>query len=254
VTRDGFPPSPTLPAATPVLMPSGRIHVVETYAPAAIEWRPIPGDWEGQFLHSSALGAPTGAVTAAVAGSTLYAAWTEAYPTLGPPAVVLAEHGTRARSAIALENAVLAGLAITPDGPELAANRCVAGSCLGLLGAAGLDGVVAGFAAAPAGTRDVLLATDEGLDWYRSPGKPSLAVSLARDLTGRVAGATGGSVTLYREHPDSPRTAVGVFPVAADGTFAASDPTATPVAAAYRVVYVDPATSLPYAALLPPAG
>ena len=97
VTRKGFPPSPTLAGAAPVVLPSGEIRVVETFAPAAIEWSPIPGDWLGQFVHSSALGIPVGTVATASSGSTVYAAWTESYPTLGPPAVVLAHHGVDRR-------------------------------------------------------------------------------------------------------------------------------------------------------------
>jgi hypothetical protein len=61
-------------------------------------------------------------------------------------------------------------------------------------------------------------------------------------------------VTLYRERPDGARAAVATFPIAADGSFAASDPTAGAVAAAHRVVYVDPATSIPYAALVGASG
>ena len=229
VTRKGFPPSPTLAAAAPVVLSSGEIRVVETFAPAAIDWSPIPGDWLGQFLHSSALGIPTGTVAVASSGSTVYAAWTEAYPTLGPPAVVLAHHGSTAGSAVAIENAVLAGLALTPDGPELAANRCFDGVCLGLVGSAGLDGIVAGFAASPDGSRSVLLATDSGLDFYRSPADLPVRVSLNRNLSGHVDGVTGGVVTLYREHADAPRVAVGTFPVAVDGSFVAADPTSRPV-------------------------
>jgi hypothetical protein len=255
ITRKGYPPSLTIPAAAPVLLPTGQIRVVETFSPAAIEWSPIPGDWIGQFLHSSALGVPTGSIATAAAASTLYAAWTEAYPTLGPsPVVVLAVHGERASSAVAIENAVLAGLALTPEGPELAANRCAQGSCLGLVGMTGLDGLVAGFAVAPSGARNVLLATGQGLDWYRSPGALSVRVSLNSDLTGRVEGASGGFVSLFRERSDGSRTAVATFPVASDGSFAASDPNAGAPAAAHRAVYVDPTTSIPYAALAGASG
>ena len=251
VTRKGFPATPTLAAAAPVVMPNGQIRVVETYEPAAIEWRPIPGDWIGQFLHGSALGVPTGAVAAGVLGNTVYAAWTEAYPTLGPPGVVLASHGSRTQSALVIDNAVLAALALAPTGPELAANRCVIEfSCLGLVGAAGLDGLVAGYAAEPGGPREVLLATDAGLEWFRSPTLPSVQVTVNANLTGSVQGATGGWVTLYRESAAGARTAVGTFPLAAGGTFAASDPNASMPPAAYRVVWTDPATGIPYCALL----
>lgn len=254
ITRKGFPPTPTLAAAAPVLMPSGEIHVVETYAPAAIEWSPIPGDWTGQFLHSSALGVPTGVVAVAASGLTVYAAWTETYPTLGPPAVVLAVHADVGGSSVAIENAVFAGLALTPTGPELAANRCLEASCIGLVGGAGVDGVVAGFAVDPGGAREFLVADDGGLAWYRAPAALPLHVTLAKDLTGRVGGTDGGVVTLYRESAAGSRTAVGTFPVAADGSFAASDPTSGAAAAVHRVVYVDPATSIPYAALAAPSG
>src|SRR4051794_15682062 len=202
VTRKGFPETPTLAGAAPVVMPNGQIRVVETFTPAAIEWRPIAGDWIGQFLHSSALGFPTGAVSTAVVGSTVYAAWTEAYPTLGPPAVVLASHGSRAQGAVAIEDAVLAALAVTPSGPELAANRCAGDSCLGLVGDVGVDGLVAGYAAERGGGRELLLATDAGLDWLRTPLPLTARVSLAKDLTGRVQGAGSGAVSLYREAAD----------------------------------------------------
>jgi len=249
VTRNGFPETRTLAGAAPVVMPNGQIRVIETFTPAAIEWSPIPGDWIGQFLHSSALGFPTGAVATAVAGSTVYAAWTEAFPTLGPPAVVLASHGPRAQAAVAIENAVLAALVLTPSGPELAANRCAGQSCLGLVGDVGLDGIAAGYAAERGGARQLLLATDAGLDWLRTPLPLSVHVSLGKDLTGGVEGASSGAVSLYRETADGSRTFVGSFPVAADGSFVASDSAATP-AAAYRAVWIDPSTSLPYAALL----
>jgi hypothetical protein len=249
VTRKGFPPTSTLAAAAPVVLGSGAVHVVETYLPAAIEWRPIPGDWMGQFLHITQLGAPTGGVAATAAGSVVYAAWTEAFPTLGPPGIILAIHSDRARSSLALENAVLAGLALTPQGPELAANRCVPpGVCGALVAETGVDGVAAGYAAAPDGTRDLLLATDAGLEWLRSPGPLGVHVTLTPQLTGRVDGGTGGTVTVYRETAGAPRLSLGSFPVQADGSFTASDPTASPVAAAYRAVYVE--GGIPYAALV----
>lgn len=255
VTRKGFPATPTLAAAAPVVMPDGQVRIVETYQPAAIEWRPIPGDWIGQFLHGSALGIPTGAVAAGVLGKTVYAAWTEAYPTLGPPGVVLASHASTTQSALVLENAVLAAMALTPTGPELAANRCVAeASCLGLVGLSGLDGLVAGYAAEPAGARELLLATDDGLDWFRAPTRPSVQVTLNSNLTGIVqtAGAADGTVTLYREAADGSRTAVGSFPVTPGGMFAAADPNSASPPAAYRAVWTDPTTGIPYCAAVAP--
>jgi hypothetical protein len=250
VTKKGFPETPSLAGAAPVVLANGQIRVVETFTPAAIEWRPIPGDWIGQFLHSSALGFPTGAIATAVAGSTVYAAWTEAFPTLGPPAVVVASHGATAQGAVVIENAVLAALALTPSGPELAANRCFGESCLGLVGDVGLDGLVAGYAVERGGGRELLLVTNAGLDWLRSPLPLSVHVSLNRDLTGRVQGAGSGTITLSREAANGSRTVVGSFAVAADGSFAASDPAAATPPAAYRAVWIDAATSIPYAAVL----
>ena len=183
-------------------------------------------------------------------GSTVYAAWTEAFPTLGPPAVVLASHGSRAQGAVAIENAVLAALALTPSGRSSRRTAAWAQSCLGLVGDAGLDGLVAGYAVERGGARELLLASDAGLDWLRTPLPLSVHVSLSRDLTGRVQGASSGTVSLYREAANGSRTVVGSYAVAADGSFAASDPAAATPPAAYRAVWVDPTTSIPYAALL----
>src|SRR3954466_651834 len=90
-------------------------------------------------------------------------------------------------------------LVLTPAGPELAANRCAGASCLGLVGDVGVDGLVAGYAVERGGARQLLLATDTGLDWLRAPLPISVRVSLSKDLTGRVEGASSGAVTLYRE-------------------------------------------------------
>jgi hypothetical protein len=250
VTKKGFPETPSLAGAAPVVLANGQIRVVETFTPAAIEWRPIPGDWIGQFLHSSAIGFPTGAVATAVAGSTVYAAWTEAFPTRGPPGVVLASHGSRAQGAVAIENAVLAALALTPSGPELAANRCSGESCLGLVGDVGLDGLVTGYAYERGGARELLLATNAGLEWLRSPLPLSVRVSLNTDLTGRVQGAGSGTVVLNREAADGSRTVVGSFAVGPDGSFAASDPAVATPPAAYRAVWVVATTGIPYCAVL----
>src|SRR5205085_11842499 len=133
--------------------------------------------------------------------------------------------------------------------PELAANRAAGDSCLGLVGDVGVDGLIAGYAADHGEARELLLATDAGLDWLRTPLPLSVHVSLGRDLSGRVDGASTGAVSLFREVADGSRTLVGSFPVGSDGSFAASDPVKTPPAA-YRAVWVDPAPSIPYAALL----
>ena len=257
VTKEGFPSSRTLPAAAPVVLESGEVRVVETFLPAAINWG-LTG-W-GKLLFSSALGVPTGAVAAAAAGSTVYAAWTEAFPTLGPPAVVLATHADRVRSGVEIENAALAALVVTSAGPELAANRCIPaaafglegnGVCGGLVSGAGVDGIVADYEATATG-RQLVVQTPVGLEWFASAAAPQPRVRLNGDLTGRVEGATGGTITIYRERPDAPRTPLGVVPLAADGSFSIPAP-ASPLATAYRAVYADPATGIPYAALVGPS-
>jgi hypothetical protein len=256
VTKEGFPSSRTLPAAAPVVLASGEVRVVETFLPAAIDWG-LNG-W-GKLLFSSALGVPTGAVAAAASGSTVFAAWTVAYPTLGPPAVALAEHGVPVRTGIEIENAVLAALTVSPAGPELAANRCIpaaafgldgSGICGGIVAGAGVDGIVADYSASAAG-RQLLVQMPDGLAWFASPGAPSIHVTLKSDLTGSVAGATGGAVTVYRERPGQSRTQLAAVPLASDGSFSVPAP-ASPVAAAYRAVYTDSATGIPYAALVGP--
>jgi len=257
ITREGFPPSLTVAAAMPVRLASGEIRVVETYVPAGIEWRLERGAWWGKLLHSSALGFPVGRIFAAVSGSTVYAAWTEAFPTLGPPAVVLATRGDRVRSGVALEDATAAGLALTPEGPELAANRCLPaasfglegnGVCGGLVAGSGVDGIVADYAATGTG-RELLLQLPDGLHWFASPTPLPVRVTFSADFTGRVDGGAGGTVSIYRERPNEPRTLFSTVPLAADGAFSIPAPL-TPVAAAYRAVYVDPATGIPYAALM----
>jgi hypothetical protein len=163
-------------------------------------------------------------------------------------------HASQTFSGVALEDAVLADLVVTPSGAELAANRCVADAvCEALVAGHELDGIVAGYAAEPDGARQVLLDGADGLAWYRSPTALGVTVTLTSTsglLTGRVRGAQGGSVVVYRELSGGTRTAVATVPLAADGSFTASDPTLGPAApAAYRAVYVD-ANGIPYAALL----
>jgi len=259
VTRGGFPSTPGYPAAAPVVLGSGAIRVVETYLPGAIDWG-LTG-W-GRLLFSSALGVPVGGVVAGAVGSTLYAAWTEAFPTLSPPAVVLATHADVVHSGVAIDDAVLADLALTPSGPELAANHCIPaaafgatgnGLCIGLVNGSGIDGIVAGYTAS-GDDRQLLLQTDDALEWFDAPHGLGARVTLNPDLSGRVDGVTGGTVELYRELPGAPRALVDTEPVAPDGSFTLRDATASAEVAAHRAVYIDAATGIPYAALLPPGG
>ena len=257
VTRAGFPSTPGYAAAAPVVLETGTVRVVETFLPAAIDWG-LTG-W-GRLLFSSALGIPVGSVLAGAVGPTLYAAWTEAFPTLGAPAVVLATHGHVVQSGVAIEDAVLADLVLTRDGPELAANRCIPapafggegnGICVGLVNGSGVDGLVAGYAALGE-ERRLLLQTGDALEWFDAPHGLTVRVTLNPDLTGRVDGANGGTVELYSERPGEARALVDTEPVAPDGSFVLHDATVSSQAAAHRAVYLDAATGIPYAALLAP--
>jgi hypothetical protein len=68
-------------------------------------------------------------------------------------------------------------------------------------------------------------------------------------VSGKVRGGTGGTVTVYRERPGSPRESAGNARLTADGSFSLVDrPPARPLL--YRAVYVDAATGIPFAALL----
>ncbi len=106
---------------------------------------------------------------------------------------------------------------------------------------------------APGGHRQILIASDRGLEWFDAPTRPAARVSLQADasgqLTGSVLGATAGVVQLFRESPNAPRVAVATVPLAADGTFAAHD-VAQASPTLYRAVYLDAATGIPYAALV----
>jgi hypothetical protein len=192
---------------------------------------------------------------------------------LGPGAlpVTLAVHGRSIQSEFVLDRALTTGLAATAAGPEVAADEWVAADEMGLPGNAvawagtifghgrtiEVDGWLADLAAAPRGARDLLLARPAGLSWFRAPRPPQIRLSVdlsetgtgAVVVSGRVRGGAGGTVTIYRERPGSPRENAGTAPLSADGSFSLLDrPLARPLL--YRAVYVDAATGIPYAALL----
>lgn len=106
------------------------------------------------------------------------------------------------------------------------------------------------YAATPSGGRQMLLARPEGLEWFELPAAPAVHVNVDFTLRGRVESATGGSVSLYEEQAGQPRRLVGEFSLDEQGLFDAAAPL-TP-GFSYRVVYVDPATGVPYARLLRP--
>src|SRR5437870_3769369 len=220
-------------------------------------------------------GFPIGAMFAVPGrGSIVYAAWTEEFPgsLFGGFPVTLATHGREITENIVSERGVTTGLAMTSRGPELAANEWVAadnfsfsfpapdavwaGTVTGS-GGSELDGRLAGLAAVPhRGAQDLLLSRPDGLWGFRSRSLP-VHVSLSAEpqgdgtvaLSGRVQGAHGGHVTIYREHAKTRRETAGTVKPGAGGTFALVDtPRARPVF--YRAVYTDPATGIPYAKLM----
>ena len=279
VTAGGWPKSYTPPPAAPLIVRNGSVHVVETYgvggAVGTIEWIPRSHTWIGLFLSAGRGGFPIGPMFAVPGrGSIVYAAWTEEFPgsLFGGFPVTLATHGREITEDVVSERGVTTGLAMTSHGPELAANEWVAadnfsfsfpapdavwaGTVTGS-GGSELDGRLAGLAAVPhSGSQDLLLSRPDGLWWFRSRSLP-VHVSLSAEprddgtvaLSGRVQGARGGHVTIYREHSKSRRETAGTVRPGAGGTFALVDtPRARPVF--YRAVYTDPATGIPYAKLL----
>jgi hypothetical protein len=275
LTSGGFPGSFVAPPAAPIFV-GGRIHVIESYgldgAVGTIEWHPSRRGWSGQFIDAGNGDYPVGPLFAA-AGThgTVYAAWTQALLGPGDLPVTLAVHGRSIQSNFVLDRAITTGLAATAAGAEVAADEWVAADEIGLPGSsvvwAGavmghgrkveLDGWLADLAPAPRGARDLLLAGPSGLSWFRSPRPPQIRVSIDATaggtgsvlVSGRVRGAAGGTVTIYRERPGSARENAGSARLAADGSFSLADrPQARPLL--YRAVYLDPATGIPFAALL----
>ena len=265
ITREGFPESATIPAAAPVLMPDGKLRVLETYSArggGAILWRHAGTDWRGLFLSSSVGGtSPVGPVFARASGTAFAAAWTLAGPIPGELQARVAPRPDRPQSDVLHRRALVEGLALAPEGPVLAATEPVSGLGAGLLlgagGAVELDGRLLGVEVAPDAFRHLLVVNAGGLSWYGAPAAPALRVSLdaaasadgAVQLSGTVTGVVEGTVTVYRELPGSPRTVAGTAALAADGSFALTDmPLQRPVF--YRAVYEEPVSGIPYAALL----
>lgn len=267
ITRAGFPSSDVLPAAAPVVLPSGAVRVVEAYDTATVEWARTKNhkDWVGQFLYGSALGSPAGVLKAVAGPSGVWSAWTELFPSLNESQLVLALHLRGETSTVLSDHAFLVSLALSPTGPEVAGDDYVDLEGLrtvyaGLVSdAAGntleLAGDLKGYDVDAAGGRQYLLQQPDGLDWYRAAAPPTARVTLAFAvqgasfaLSGTVAGVSSGSVELYRETQDGPELAATV-PVAADGSFSTVDlPPVRPLL--YRAVYVDPSSGLPIASLL----
>jgi hypothetical protein len=273
ITAEGFPKSLVPPPAEPVLV-GGRVHVIESYGYRGVlgtlEWFPKRGTWTGLGLDSGVGDFPIGPLLAGISpNGVLHAVWTESVSYFGSTPVTLVDRTSVASSRFVLDRALTTALALPSTGPEIAANEWVGSEDLGLASRdnlwAGtivrgkstveLDGWLAGLAVAPRGGRDVLLGGPDGLRWFRARRRPELHMSIeATDLggsvavSGRVPGVANGSVTIYRERPGEPRRAAGR--AALDGgAFSFTDhPTVKPLV--YRAVYVDPASGIPYAALL----
>lgn len=260
ITKGGFPTSAQVPGAAPVLV-HGRLHVVETYTSAAIDWGPKSGGgWEGQFLFASRIGTPAGRVGAAASGGSLWSSWTQ----LSGDAinVLLTLSAATQETAVVVDHGIFVSLLLDAGRPEVGAYDWVAlaessFSYVGVLADrdgpfAELDGRLEGYAAAPNGGRQLLLSSAFGLEWFESPARPSIRLSIAADasghVTGHVQGAAEGPVEIYRETAAG-RSLAGTAELAPDGSFSFQD-TAPTSPTFYRAVYVDAATNIPYASLL----
>jgi hypothetical protein len=275
ITTNGWPESYTAPPAAPVVMPNGAVHVVETYGISStvgtIEWMPTSKSWTGQFISGGVGDFPVGPMfTALGPGNVIYAAWTAAVLAWDEFPVTLAMHGRAIDANFVLDRALTTGLALTPRGPQVAANQWVSAAALGLpsdeviwagtvTGRRGseLDGWIDGLAAvSTSGVQDLLLAGPGGLSWFRTRGSLPVRVTLTAEaqhdgtvvLSGRVRGVRSGRVKIYRERPGEPRETAGA-PKLLGGSFTLVDsPRARPLL--YRAVYTDPSTGIPYAKLL----
>lgn len=254
VTRRGFPSSSVPPASTPLLMPNGTIRVVQTFSQRganAIFWRREGDRWWGRVLYASALGSiglPIYPLLSGSGGDDLFLAWTIAYPTQRELHVLLTSRVDRSASVVVHRNAIAAGLVFGPNGPEIAANESVAGLYAGLIllpwivnssiqpsPPLELDGKIVAYARNDQGWQ-VLLARNGTLDWFQSPEVPHVRIFPEAGLSGRVEGATGGAVRVYRERAGEPRVLVAEAAVGTDGRFTAAD--AAPVSGTrYRFVY-----------------
>jgi hypothetical protein len=267
ITKLGFPSSSDLPTVAPVVLPSGKVRVVEAYSGATIEWyRAKNGKWMGQFLFANSLAQPAGIARAVPnpAGDA-WSTWTELYPSAGESHVILAQNTNADHATILDTHAFVVGLANTPTGPEVAGDDYV--DLLGartvyaglVLAASGtpveLDGNLEGYAVEPGSGRQYLILDATGVSWYRSPTAPTARVTLSAAvdgasfvLTGRVTGASaGGSVEIDRETGQGQQLLTTV-PLAPDGTFTLTDlPPSRPLT--YRAVYRD-ANGLPLASLV----
>jgi hypothetical protein len=263
ITKGGFPSSELAPGAAPVRV--GRVlHVVETYTSAAIDWGPRRGGgWEGQFLFASVRGSPQGQVGAVYVRGTLWASWTQVTPELGSIDVALTSSADTQKTWF-LSHGILVAMAAGANEPYLGAYDWVdvgddwkEYAALVILGPGAqesqLDGRLEGLALGPREDLQVLLTTEQGLEWFDAgPALPGIQVRMAiapdGRVTGAVVGATQGSVQIYRELPHAPRQLAATADVQPDGSYTATVPPPTGDTL-YRAVYRDPQTGVPFAFL-----
>ena len=259
ITKGGFPSSAFAAGAAPVLV-RDRLHVVETYTDNAIDWGPkAGGGWEGPFLFASRGGTPAGRVAATASSSGLWSAWTELGS--GTLTVLLNLSAETQSTATALDHGIFVSLLADAGNAEVGAydwatlddTPVYAGVLADVNGPfTELDGRLDGYVRTRGGGRQLLLTTPSGLEWFASPTRPSIRVTVGADssglVEGRVDGVSTGAVQIYRETTGG-RSAVGIAKLAPDRTFSFQDtPPASPTL--YRAVYLESATNIPYAALL----
>jgi hypothetical protein len=274
ITQEGFPKSLVPPPSAPILF-GDVAHAVESYGyrgvVGTIEWFPSKQTWIGLGLDAGIGDYPLGPVFAGLSPSgIMHASWTESMLSFDNEAapVTLVDRHRFASSAFVLDRALTSALALPSTGPEVAANQWISDYDLGSSGDADLwagtvvrgrskvelDGWIAGFAVAPGGGRDLLLGGTDGLRWFHVPRLTTKVTIEASDdgetvqLDGRVAGAAAGTVTIYREQPGEPRTAIGRAPINAGEYSFVDHPPERPLV--YRAVYTDRTTGVPYGALL----
>lgn len=265
VTRNGFPISVVPPAAQPVLLPNGTLRVVQTFTQRganAIFWRREGQRWWGRVLHASSLGVAPFPIAASLAGGeSVYLAWTVVHAVQRELQLVLTSRTDRSRSIVLHRNAIAAGLVLGPNGPEVAANENVAGLTAGLVFFPAivtgilpsppleLDGRIVGYTRDREGAWQLLLVRNGRLEWFTEPSFPSVRIILEGPSSGRVEGAAGGVVRLYRERAGAPRELVSESPVDANGRFSTPDP-APQSGTHYRFVYERDQFAFPYALLV----
>ena len=258
ITKGGFPSSSQAPGAAPVLV-GRQLHVVQTYTSAAIDWHPKQGGgWEGQYLFASRIGTPAGRVGAVTDGRNLWSSWTQVSGDAID--VLLNLTADTQTTATVVEHGIFVSLLLDGGRPEVGAyDWAEIGDSLFYTSVladqdgvfAELDGRLLGYATAPGGRRQLLLSTPAGLEWFETAARPAVHVTVRADasgaVTGRVEGANGGLVEIFRETPTG-RDAVGTAELAADGSFTLQDtPPTSPTL--YRAVWVNAVDATPYAAL-----